>query len=102
MTSIPASRSARAMIFAPRSCPSRPGFATTTLILPPVMRRSLRALVRSDARRRLPRAGEPAPSDIAKAEREGGRSDLRPRTGDERHANLRAVGERVDDVQHHV
>src|SRR3954454_10892566 len=34
MTSIPASRSALAMIFAPRSCPSRPGFATTTLIFP--------------------------------------------------------------------
>src|SRR5712691_11854454 len=32
MTSIPTSRSARAMIFAPRSCPSRPGFAITTLI----------------------------------------------------------------------
>src|SRR3954452_7761945 len=34
MTSIPASRSARAMIFAPRSCPSSPGLATTTRILP--------------------------------------------------------------------
>src|SRR5881227_2180830 len=33
MTSIPASRSARAMILAPRSCPSRPGLATTTRIL---------------------------------------------------------------------
>src|SRR4051794_23064378 len=33
MTSIPASRSARAMIFAPRSWPSRPGLATTTRIL---------------------------------------------------------------------
>src|SRR5205085_4027710 len=32
MTSMPASRSARAMIFAPRSCPSRPGLATTTRI----------------------------------------------------------------------
>src|SRR2546421_5408538 len=32
MTSIPASRSALAMIFAPRSCPSRPGFAITTRI----------------------------------------------------------------------
>src|SRR5947199_3535848 len=32
MTSIPASRRARAMIFAPRSCPSRPGFATSTRI----------------------------------------------------------------------
>src|SRR3954465_8887707 len=31
---MPASRRARAMIFAPRSCPSRPGFATTTRILP--------------------------------------------------------------------
>src|SRR3954454_21070174 len=35
MTSIPASRSARAMILAPRSCPSRPGLATTTRILRP-------------------------------------------------------------------
>src|SRR5438477_3316708 len=32
MTSMPASRKARAMIFAPRSWPSRPGFAMTTLI----------------------------------------------------------------------
>src|SRR5919197_67061 len=32
MTSIPASRSARAMIFAPRSWPSSPGFAITTRI----------------------------------------------------------------------
>src|SRR4051812_32455736 len=35
MTSMPASRSARAMIFAPRSCPSRPGLATTTRIRRP-------------------------------------------------------------------
>src|SRR5437660_4994778 len=33
MTSIPASRSARAITLAPRSCPSRPGFAITTLIM---------------------------------------------------------------------
>src|SRR5258708_34611113 len=32
MTSMPASRSARAMTFAPRSWPSRPGFAMTTRI----------------------------------------------------------------------
>src|SRR5712692_5960562 len=32
MTSMPASRSARAMIFAPRSWPSRPGFAISTRI----------------------------------------------------------------------
>src|SRR5947207_5338084 len=30
MTSNPASRNARAITFAPRSCPSRPGLATTT------------------------------------------------------------------------
>src|SRR5581483_6230284 len=34
MTSIPASRSARAMILAPRSWPSRPALAITTLIFP--------------------------------------------------------------------
>src|SRR5690242_19698038 len=33
MTSIPASRKARAITFAPRSCPSRPGLATSTRIL---------------------------------------------------------------------
>src|SRR5579872_862833 len=32
MTSMPASRSARAMTLAPRSCPSRPGLATSTRI----------------------------------------------------------------------
>src|ERR1700691_2036114 len=36
MTSMPASRNARAIIFAPRSWPSRPGLATTTRILGPV------------------------------------------------------------------
>src|SRR5215813_8844695 len=38
MTSIPASRRARAMIFAPRSWPSRPGFAMTTRIFAATMR----------------------------------------------------------------
>src|SRR6267143_682108 len=32
MTSIPASRSARATTLAPRSCPSKPGFAISTRI----------------------------------------------------------------------
>src|SRR5207245_1193184 len=32
MTSMPASRSARAITLAPRSCPSRPGLATSTRI----------------------------------------------------------------------
>src|SRR5215212_9397864 len=38
---MPASRSARAMILAPRSCPSRPGFATTTRILRLLTRREV-------------------------------------------------------------
>src|SRR6266545_4090270 len=33
---MPASRRARAMIFAPRSCPSSPGLAITTRILPTI------------------------------------------------------------------
>src|SRR5919202_379070 len=37
ITSIPASRSALAMIFAPRSWPSRPGLAITTRVLPATM-----------------------------------------------------------------
>src|SRR3954463_16580862 len=38
MTSMPASRSARATTFAPRSCPSRPGLAMTTRIGAPAGR----------------------------------------------------------------
>src|SRR5688572_21025278 len=45
MTSMPASRRARAMIFAPRSWPSRPGLATTTRIfLEVAMRRGILVL----------------------------------------------------------
>src|ERR1044072_9184364 len=49
MTSIPASRSDRAMIFAPRSWPSRPGFATTTRMGPLI---AGRVYTRSRLRRR--------------------------------------------------
>src|SRR5215218_4154860 len=45
MTSMPASRSARAMILAPRSWPSRPGLATTTRILRAVAGRCSRVCV---------------------------------------------------------
>src|SRR6266511_4333199 len=41
MTSIPESRRALAMIFAPRSCPSSPGFAITTRILPATVSASI-------------------------------------------------------------
>src|SRR3954465_11791997 len=48
MTSMPASRSARAMIFAPRSWPSRPGLATTTRIfLVDVLLTAARKLMRT-------------------------------------------------------
>src|SRR5919204_2549703 len=57
MTSIPASRSARAMILAPRSCPSRPGFATTTR-----MRRLSLAFMRA---RMVFATGRPAPQCVA-------------------------------------
>src|SRR6476469_10789509 len=49
MTSIPASRSDRAMILAPRSWPSRPGFATTTRMGPLI---AGRVYTRSRLRRR--------------------------------------------------
>src|SRR4051794_30936961 len=49
MTSIPASRSDRAMILAPRSWPSRPGFATTTRMGPLI---AGRVYTRSCLRRR--------------------------------------------------
>src|SRR4051794_9689822 len=48
MTSIPASRSARAMIFAPRSCPSSPGLATTTRIFRSAIAADSRALLHAE------------------------------------------------------
>src|SRR3954447_3716788 len=59
MTSMPASRSARAMIFAPRSWPSRPGLATTTRIflVEAAMPGIIRGVPRSCARPCRRRAG---------------------------------------------
>src|SRR5579872_2784583 len=58
MTSIPASRKARAMTFAPRSWPSRPGFATRTRIF-----RSVIEIIKSQptpaTQRNLNRPGSP-------------------------------------------
>src|SRR3954449_5809458 len=99
---MPASRSARAMIFAPRSCPSSPGFATTTLIFPPGMRRSLFAFGRDDRGRRQPRADEPGAAGLAEVEPEGGSSRTGAGARHERHVNLRPVGERSDDAVAHV
>src|SRR6185437_8539596 len=48
MTSTPASRSARATTFAPRSWPSRPALATMTRILPSVSVTPVRVTTRPD------------------------------------------------------
>src|SRR6202012_4006559 len=75
MTSMPASRSARAMILAPRSCPSSPGLATTTRILRAVAasiraRNFIRSPRTSAVRVRLrPGGGEPG------AEQDQGEAD---------------------------
>src|SRR4051794_33054255 len=50
MTSMPASRSARATTFAPRSCPSSPGFAISTRILSSLIARGVYGRGRRDAR----------------------------------------------------
>src|SRR3954469_3741743 len=88
MTSIPASRSARAMILAPRSCPSRPGLATTTrifcVVLGADMGRAGRILCRT--RRRGPEGPR-------------GRRRLRPRLRDlDRHLHGRAMDLAEDRV----
>src|SRR5689334_15402945 len=67
---MPASRSARAMIFAPRSCPSSPGFATTTRIFRSAMAADsmgLRDLDRHMHVGRVDRADDlvgPAPAEL--------------------------------------
>src|SRR6266581_5620173 len=79
MTSMPASRNARAMIFAPRSCPSRPGFATTTLIGPAI-----------GSSLRLPRKRpKPEAKDAAKRALAGGEEAWR---GCRRHHRPRGAG----------
>src|SRR5436305_10956584 len=55
MTSMPASRSARAMTLAPRSCPSRPGLATSTRIFCSAMQHHL------NTERTRDHSGQPAP-----------------------------------------
>src|SRR4051794_38553883 len=79
MTSIPASRSARAMIFAPRSWPSRPGFATTTLIFPATVGQYRNG--EAHRRRLLPRVAEPRPRPLrvpVRGERRATARRLRP------------------------
>src|SRR5947207_747851 len=115
MTSMPASRNARAMIFAPRSCPSRPGFAITTRIVRAMPRGSLettravalldRAVAQPRAQRepeghedREPeqRAGDDEPD---RAERAAGRLRLEPRR--QRLGRLRGRRLGAEDVLRH-
>src|SRR5579884_4079982 len=77
---MPASRSARAMIFAPRSCPSRPGFATTTLIFPATVGQYRNG--EADDRRLLSRLAEPGKRPLRipdRAPRDEAPPRLRPR-----------------------
>src|SRR6476620_11301133 len=99
MTSMPASRNARAMIFAPRSCPSRPGLATTTRIFPLLMTLSLFAFGRDDGGSRKPGAHDPLPVDLAQVETErcGPRLAAGPRQ--EAHVELGRVRERPHELQ---
>src|SRR5436309_1624408 len=62
MTSIPASRSARAITFAPRSCPSSPGLATSTRILRPVVVVMGYSLIARDCAARGAPPAPPAPA----------------------------------------
>src|SRR3954447_26135960 len=81
MTSMPASRSARAMILAPRSWPSRPGLATTTRMFwvargAGIRRRGI-LCARGPRRRRGPGGprdgdGRPGASADAQAQRHAG------------------------------
>src|SRR3990172_11403165 len=78
MTSMPASRSALAMIFAPRSWPSRPGFAITTRIFRPTPSVYERA---THGHRLLPRLAEPRERPVRLPRRGAGDAPprLRPR-----------------------
>src|SRR6266542_869134 len=53
MTSMPASRSARAMTFAPRSCPSRPGLAMRTRIGRAMFAKSIKSFAEPSGRQLL-------------------------------------------------
>src|SRR3954454_4458019 len=66
---MPASRSARAMIFAPRSCPSRPGLATTTRIfrLEPAADISGGSLLHDELHPLIPEAVDHAVDDVGAA-----------------------------------
>src|SRR6266705_3329663 len=95
---MPASRRARAMIFAPRSCPSKPGFAITTRIFRATTV-SLEAV-----RRRVSRL-----EGLAAVERRGGLEDgcLAPNAPDLpqgvthlAHGHIRLRG--LDDRRHQV
>ena len=101
MTSMPASRSARAMTFAPRSCPSRPGFAITTRIF-----FAIRAAVygrEADRRGLEPRVAEPRRRAIRLPRRGAGPAPARLRPGRARTAReheRRLAARRLD--RHHA
>src|SRR4028118_485584 len=78
MTSIPASRRARAMILAPRSWPSSPTFATTTLIvrsIPPIL---TGRVCRARGEHRTPSRLSPAGTEVGDEEGDAGQEEEHP------------------------
>src|SRR4028119_353067 len=78
MTSMPASRRARAMILAPRSWPSSPTFATTTLIVRSIFPILTGRVCRARGGRRTPGRLSPAGPEVGGEEGEAGEEEEHP------------------------
>src|SRR5205823_535401 len=112
MTSMPASRRARAMIFAPRSWPSRPGFAMTTLIFRVTACEVYGGRVCGSVHRAVEPEAPPAPLAELPRLRRGVDTSLRARRpdGDTREAPFhqrrlgkpQKLGQRTEGAQRHV
>src|SRR4028118_2174743 len=78
MTSIPASRRARAMILAPRSWPSSPTFATTTLIVRSILPILTARVCRATGEHWTPGRLSPAGTEVGSEEGEAGEEEEHP------------------------
>src|SRR4028118_1536908 len=78
MTSIPASRRARAMILAPRSWPSRPTFATPTLIARSLLPILPGRVCRARGEHRTPSRLSPAGTEVGDEEGDAGQEEEHP------------------------
>src|SRR4028118_345019 len=78
MTSIPASRRARAMILAPRSWPSSPTFATTTLIVRSILPILTGRVCRARGEHRTPSRLSSAGTEVGDEEGDAGEEEEHP------------------------